>query len=166
MNEKGFFMYRTNHKLPAFTLTEVLVTMAISSLLIMLTYAVYSMLGTYFQRVNHQNELWSEKLGFRAAFVRDLDRADSVRYEAQEILFYREGEALAWKLDGANIIRGESPEGFQPGAYSLKVQKLLSPKTGEALPLVEQVALTWPEGSDSSRFVFVKNYPLSILINR
>lgn len=152
--------------LKAFTLTEVLVTMALSSILVIVTYMAYNMLGTYFQRTSQSNDLHSERLSFRMLFSREMDQADSILHHENILSVYHGDELRDWGFGENTITRGQGDrKTFAVGSHVLKVEKYSSSLENKSSNLVSGVTIAWPDGEDSTVFRFYKEYPLSLEIN-
>ncbi|MGB0177136.1 MAG: PulJ/GspJ family protein, partial [Owenweeksia sp.] len=78
-----------SRKIDAFTLTEVMITMAVSAVVVALSYMTYTMIGNYFQIVQDQNNRHNEWLSARLFMSRDISSSDSVLGSEGSVMFYR-----------------------------------------------------------------------------
>lgn len=157
-----------NHKIKAFTLTEVMVTMVVSALVVLLAYSALQMLNNYFWRAGQHNELYSERLGLRTVLAIDVDRCDSIKQllDQQGIVLYMEEQAILWKAEGSTVIRQQGLEDLE--AKIFKVGPTLIKGREQSLQnLLSTLRLAMADGEeDSSIFYFHKHYPLDLSINR
>lgn len=141
-------MSQRKNKIKAFTLTEVMVTMAISSLVVIMSYSVYRMLNVYFNRVQDSNSLHSERLSFRLMMAGDVHCADSILFKDNILSLYCDRNEIQWYQKGEHsLVRkaGEEKE-FIIGEHQIltfrhprlryicDVNVIFSPETGHPLP--------------------------------
>lgn len=150
-------------RLQAFTLTEVLVSMALSSILVVFTYMFYQMLGSYFQQVSERNELYAERQSFRTIFSRDIDQSDSIKDIAGDLKMYTGGDSVTWSF-GQAVVRSEKlmPKEFRLDGTMVETGF----RTTNPAGLVTSIRVLWPSGAeDTLRLNFSKTYALNTLIN-
>ncbi len=162
-------MFRTkiDHKLKAFTLTEVMITMVISSLVILLAYAALQMMNNYFIRTGHNNEVYSERLGMRTVLSTDIDLCDSIMENENGIVIFSGGNEVEWYGDSTVIIRHKAI-GDNDGQKVFGVgTNILHATIGKNEGLVSRVGLGLiDEAGDSIFFNFYKHYTLGVAVAR
>lgn len=153
----------TTYRIDSFTLTEVIVTMVVSSLVVLLAYMALQMLNNYFVRTNYESALYSERLSMRTVLTKDLDQADSVKWEDPELHIYSPNTLVSWQADSTLLLRkrGDEIKSFRVGRSEV------SPEYFALTGLVGQIDIGWLVGTnDSVVFTFHKPYTLATRMNR
>lgn len=155
-----------SHMIRAFTLTEVMITMVVSSLVILLAYTALQMMNHYFLRTGQDNELHAERLGMRTIMARDVDSGDSIRFSEDVLAIYHEKEVISWMSDSTVLIRNTGSDEeldikiFRVGKNVLFISKLPSHR------LIEMVGVALAgQGEDTTFFRFFKRYGLEKEVN-
>ena len=150
-------------KIPAFTLTEVLVTLAISSILIIMAYTTYTMLTAYFAKVNHDNTFNSECLTFRLFLTRDVEQSDYIVADDGNLSFKINGALVNWYSMEDTIVRKDT----DTRKFYLKPHQI-SWGMDEKLNYVNSIQVHFLSNDETEyeTFSFYKNYPLHIYINK
>lgn len=148
------------HKVHAFTLSEVIVTMVVSSLVILLAYSVFTMVNGYFRRCTVQNDLYAERLIVRTLLSNDVNRCDSLKLSNGELQVFQMMDTIIWesKMDTLKRQYVGGIKSFVVGHHSLKYHQ-------EEFAF-NQLKVLFQNGEvDSLEFSFVKQYDLADLIN-
>lgn len=157
-------MSRFQKKIDAFTLTEVMISMAISSVVIMLSYFSYEMLNTYFAKVTRDNEFNSECLSFRLAISRDIEQADYILQNGEALDLYYKTDKTSWYSNADTLVRtsdNDIEKKFYLRPHVTNINK--DHKTN----YVNQIRVVYFDGSgDSTSFNFYKDYPIATYINQ
>lgn len=162
-SETGFFMCmkeRSRHKVPAFTLGEVMVTMVVSSLVILLGYSVFTMVSGYFSKSTAQNDLYAERLLVRTILSNDINQCDSMRLRDARLQVFQMRDTIFWETRGDTLTREKSNDlkKFIVGSHSLRLR--------EEEHSYIQVKILFPNGEeDSLDYSFVRPFDLADLIN-
>ena len=153
---------RKSRKIKAFTLTEVMITMAVSAVVVALAYMTFNTIGNYFRLVQDQNNRYNEWLSARLFLSRDITKADSLHFAESSLLVYGNDTLTAWTAVGDTLLRNDGVvKNFGLQAFGL--QAYTDPETG----LVNQVVLSqYRENDDSLYFRFYKTYPIAFQINK
>ncbi len=158
---------KLNHKVNAFTLTEVMITMIVSSLVILLAYAALQMINNYFIRTGHNNEIYSERIGMRTILTTDIDLCDSIKANVNGVAIYFENSQVDWYGDSTIIIRQTSVEGNDAQKIFRVGPNVIHASFGENEGLVSRVGLGLiDEAGDSTFFNFYKHYALGVAVVR
>ncbi len=154
-------------KLKAFTLTELIVIMVISSFVIILSYSVVQMINHYFIRSSHSNTLNAELLGFRATFAKDLDQCDSVKHLPLGLILYRSNQEIIWTTDSNFIVR-ETIIKDEPTPFRFEIGTVkISSSESEYGGLVGLISFELLTDNDSEMVLrFKKSYSLETIVNR
>jgi prepilin-type N-terminal cleavage/methylation domain-containing protein len=156
-------MSRKTQKISAFTLTEVMITMAITSIVITLSYYSYQMLNTYFNKFSEDNSFNAECMGLRTAMEKDLEAADYVLSTPNRIEFHTSTSIIKWYSVADTVVR--STQSDVEKRFRLKPH-LLTVRKDSKTSYVNRVCFTyWDSSQDSIHFNFYKNYPVSTYIN-
>jgi len=152
---------KINKTYSAFTVIEMLFTIAITSVVISVVYVIYANFSkqvySYFYESTHANEVYS----FYQQMKLDAFYANAMLYENQEIVFdYYNGINIHYKKKGDTIFRFRQNK-KETGIYihNLKIYKpkvkLLNKK------LVDQISFESRIYEKPIRFSVFKNYPLT-----
>lgn len=143
---------------------EVMVTMAVTSVVIALAYYTYTTLGVYYGRVSSSGDLHAERLNMRHFLSRDIEQADSIFWINQQLWIYGTNDSVVWQRsdrDSTILLRkqSESEKAFEPGHF------LMGCGIDTEINMVNKVQLMLI-GRDSMSYQFSKIYPVSIKINK
>lgn len=153
---------RKSRKIEAFTLTEVMITMAVSAVVVALAYMTFNTIGNYFKLVQERNNRYNEWLSARLFLSSDITRADSLHFTESSLLVYGNDTLTAWTVLGDTLQRNDGVmKDF--GLQAFDWQAYTDLETG----LVNQVVLSqYRENDDSLYFRFYKTYPIAFQINK
>lgn len=147
------------YKVEAFTLSEVVVTMVVSSLVILLGYSVLTMVSGYFSKSTAQNDLYSERLIVRTLLSNDINQCDSVRFKDSKLQVFQMNDTIVWRTALDTLKREEfETKKFLVGPHLLRFR--------EERYAFAQFKILFPNGdNDSLEFSFVRRFDLADLIN-
>ena len=158
---------KANDKIKAFTLTEVMVTMVVSSLVILLAYAALQMINNYFIQTGHNNEVYSERLGLRTVLSTDIDQCDSIKAAHGAVQIYHNHGLISWYSDSSVVIRQAGVgDGVASKVFGVGINSINSFESNHR-GLISRVALGLiDESGDSTFFNFYKHYALGMALSR
>lgn len=162
-SETEFFMCmkrRNNHKVQAFTLSEVIVTMVVSSLVILLGYSVFTMVNGYFNKSAAQNDLYAERLIVRTLMSNDINQCDSMSFTDSKLSVFQMNDTILWESSTDTLKRENADDikKFIVGTHSLSFQEVEYAFT--------RTNVIFPNGEgDSLRFSYIRPFDLADLIN-
>lgn len=155
-----FIKGKSRHKIEAFTLSEVVVTMVVSSLVILLGYSVFTTVSGYFSKSTAQNDLYSERLIVRTLLSNDINQCDSIRFTDSKIQVFQMNDTIFWETKADTLKREKSDDvkKFVIGSHKLWFWEKEYSYT--------QFKILFPNGdNDSLEFSFVRRFDLADLIN-
>lgn len=134
--------------------------MVISSLVILMAYAVLGIVNGYFTLSQGQNELYAERLAMRTLLSNDIDRCDSLKQKNNDLWVYRQEDSIQWGGRGDTLTRLESDlsKSFSVGGHGLKVVNIKQEQRGVIVSLA-----TGKE--DSVFYTFTQRLDLQDLMN-
>ena len=153
-------MTKGKHHIAAFTLSEVVVTMVVSSLVILMAYSVLSIVNGYFTRSQGQNELCTERLAMRTLLSNDIDRCDSLKQRNNHLWVYRQHDSIQWGGRGDTLTRVESglSKSFLVGGHRLQELNVKQEQRGVIVSLAMGK-------EDSVSYTFTQRLDLQDLMN-
>lgn len=153
-------MTKGKSHIAAFTLSEVVVTMVISSLVILIAYSVLGIVNGYFTLSQGQNELYTERLAMRTLLSNDIDRCDSIRQSNKHLWVYQQEDSIQWGGSGDTLTRVESgfSKSFSVGGHRLQEVNVKQEQRG--------VIVSFAMGKeDSLSYSFTQRLDLQDLMN-
>ncbi len=108
------------HKVKAFTLLEVTITMLITALLIGLTYTSYGIIVKSYRSFTAKNEATVVLVNLDHVLTRDFDKADMVLKEDNGIVLKSDQNLIKYSFNATSIIR----EALKADTFNVQIQNL------------------------------------------
>jgi hypothetical protein len=89
----------------AFTIIEVTIAMLISTIVIGITYTVYSIISRSYNSFNNKNESMFVVVRLDELLQKDFDKADLILKDTTGMTFQSAGDIITYKFDRDHIIR-------------------------------------------------------------
>ncbi len=146
-------------KLASFTLMELMVTMFISAILIGMSYFLFRTINFYFQRLDQNAEIVTERQLMRLVLRKDWESADSIHKNLEGLQFFKDQKTFQWSSIEDSLVRisDSQRQGFKTGIA------LIETSEHEDLLLVDFLKLSFSH-YDNESFEFWKEYPLTYLV--
>lgn len=146
-------------KVHSFTLMELMVTMFITAILIGMSYFLFRTINFYFQRLNDNGHIVSERQLMRLVLRKDWENADSVVAKLEGLTFYSAQENVQWLASSDSLVRmsGIEAKGFHTGVAEFEVL------SDAQLELVNFLSIRFSD-QENETFEFRKTYPLTYYV--
>ncbi len=140
-------------KIPAFTLTEMLLVLAISTVVAGLAFSIISLFGRNIQAIQNNYSATTEVRLFEEQLTIDFNRYNLVKVnaESQELIFKTPMDSVRYTWDAEMMKRGEDTLGIEPGSVRFF---LLGKEVRQGT--IDALKIEWEEGR-SPLFFYRKN---------
>ena len=121
MKDKGFFTSNKllEKKIAAFTLMELIVSMALFSIIVYFFYIFIGFLHKYMENISEREDNVVNKISFYGMFGHQWESADSIKFIDGALIHWIKGSKHTWHFrDTAVVFDGEGGRIFSMGSYS------------------------------------------------
>jgi len=148
----------------AFTLTEVIVTLAVSSIVISLAYYTYNTLNLYYAMMEKRNDTFAERLNLRYFLNKDLEESDSIKYFQNELICYSDSSVIKWQptANDSALLRKQDLDIKEFEVNRFIWHMITDQKTG----YINNVNIYFFQEKDTVHFSYYKKYPVWVYLNK
>ncbi len=151
-------------RIPAFTITDLIVTMIISMLVVGIAFTIFRFTYNQLYRYSEMNDEYKELYQFYAVMQEDFQRASEISYSPGELqMLMLAGKEYRYILSDDYIIRETN---IKADTFHINTQQIIAKFDGEEqfAGLADEISITIVKGDVTFPFTFIKEYSAEMLM--
>ncbi|WP_044397250.1 type II secretion system protein J [Lacinutrix sp. Hel_I_90] len=157
-------MKPTTKKIKAFTILEVVMSLAIMSIIIVMVYTIFTLLSKQLYAYSHLTEEINNYNQLDTALKRDLHNANDIQFSNNVLLLISKGDSLKYTYTKNRLIRGSLTS---IDTFSVAIKAFDFKKENQLLERgIKQVTLTYNFLEQDLKAVYFKDVGVANQINK
>lgn len=149
-------------KIDGFTLMELVVVMALTSIVVGIVYSIFSIVGNQFRHSQSYSEQLNELALFRKTLSNDFEEADSIKYSSDTLRLYSQDTAIYYNFEGHQVLRVISNKA---DSIDVELASIEITHQSKKEDIVESIYMELIAKNDTLSFQFEKLYAANTFIN-